>query len=54
MSSNDALDNVGLEGLVPNDMTEFILSGSGATLRKEGNVFFLVEGAAYFLQVTSP
>jgi hypothetical protein len=43
--------DMSLEGPNPENMTEYILSGpQGATLRKEGNGFFLVEGEAYYVQ----
>jgi hypothetical protein len=47
--------DLGLEGPIPESVAEFILSGpNGAILRKEGNGFFLVEGEAYFVQITLP
>lgn len=47
--------NLALQGPIPADATEFIVSGpEGATLRKEGKGFLLVEGEAYFLQTTLP
>jgi hypothetical protein len=47
--------HVGLSFTISDDATEFIVSGpEGATLRKEGKGFLLVEGEAYFLQPTLP
>lgn len=43
--------NVVLSSPIPDDSTEFIVSGpKGATLRKVGRGFLLVEGEAYLLQ----
>jgi len=43
--------NSSFEGPTPADVTEFIVSGpQGATLKKEGKGFRLVEGEAHFLQ----
>ena len=42
-----------LSSPIPDDSTAFIVSGpEGATLRKEGRGFLLVDGEAYFLQTT--
>lgn len=47
--------NLELQGPIPDDATEFILSGpEGAALKKEGRGFTLTAGAAYFLQTASP
>ena len=47
--------NMSLAGPIPEDITEYILSGpEGATLKKEERGFLLVEGKAYFVQATSP
>jgi len=45
-------ENIVLEGPIPDDATEFIVSGpEGATLKKKGKGFLLVEGEAHFLQI---
>lgn len=49
------LHDLGLSGPLPEDLTEYILSGAnGATLRKEGKGFFLVAGEAYLVRKASP
>lgn len=55
ISESMSLNDLVLLSPIPDDATEFIVSGSeGATLKKEGKGFRLVEGEAYFLDITSP
>jgi hypothetical protein len=51
ISESMELDNLVLLSPIPEDATVFIVSGpEGATLKKEGSGFLLVEGSAYLLE----
>lgn len=55
ISESMSLNDLVLLSPIPDDAAEFIVSGpEGATLRKEGKGFRLVEGSAYFLQTLLP